>query len=290
LLQGETLEITEFGGRSNGRQNFSPLDTGLQQMSVILNQPKWKKFLSLKQERNIIAQAIPYGDGKESNFPQIEAPEKPSTVVETPPKKRKRSDEEIALRKAKKLKSKNKEDQEWKQLSEEHTSQLSAKPTKDEKTANGEVPESKSRESAKIPMSDAAITPLLATKAKEIVKARREEKLQEKQIRAKQIHQETSDLDPKPGQVLQYLEEYRSHLESGSEWKFKKQHQKWVVKNLYTYAWESDDLVIPYLKSVRGQARHRLALEAKQLIDDKEGEYGEDVVGRAERVLNALGE
>jgi hypothetical protein len=271
-------------------------------MSVVLNQPKWKKFLSLKRQRNIINEAMSNEDGKESNVPQIDASEKQATVVETPLKKRKRSDEEIALRKAKKLKSKNKEGQEWKQLSEEHTSQLSAKPSEDEKTANGEKianggklandepTESNSRESAKTPMSDAAATPLLATKAKEIAKARREEKLQEKQKRAKQSNQDTSDVDPKPGQVLQYLEEYRSHIKSGSEWKFKKQHQKWIVKNLYSYAWESDDLLIPYLKSVKGQARQRLALEAKQLIDDKEEEYGEDVIGRAERVLKALGE
>src|SRR5271170_1813419 len=259
-------------------------------MSLVLNQPKWRKFLTLKRQRNIINEAIPNGDGTEPNAPQIDVPEKQSTVLETPTKKRKRSDEEIALRKAKKLKSKNKDGQEWKQLSEEHESQLSAKPNEDEKPPNGEAPESKPRESAKTSMSDDAPVPLLATKAKDIVKARREEKLREKQKRAKQPIQVPSDLDQKPGQVLQYLEEYRSHIKSGSEWKFKKQHQKWIVKNLYTYAWEGDDLVIPYLKSVKGRARQRLALGAKELIDDKEGEHGEDVIRRAERVLKALGE
>jgi hypothetical protein len=261
------------------------------EMSLVLNQPKWQKFLSLKRQRNIINEPILNGDRKESNIPQIDTSEKQSTVLETPTtKKRKRSEEEIALRKAKKLKSKKKDGQEWKQLSEEHDSQLSAKPNEDEKTANGEAPESKPQESAKTPMSDAAPMPLLATKAKEISKARREEKLREKQKRAKQPNQDTSDLDQKPSQVLQYLEEYRSHIKSGSEWKFKKQHQKWIVKNLYTYAWESDDLVIPYLKSMQGQVRQRLVLGAKELIEDKEGEHGEDVVGRAERVLKALAE
>src|SRR5271154_5461633 len=190
-------------------------------MSLVLNQPKWQRFLSLKRERNIIIEPILNGDGTESHIPQIDASEKQSTVLETPEtKKRKRSEEEIALRKAKKLKSKKKDGQEWKQLSEEHTAQLSAKPNEDEKTANGEAPQSKPQESPKTPISDVAPVPLLATKAKEIAKTRREEKLREKQKRAKQLNQDTSDLDQKPSQVLQYLEEYRSHINSGSEWKF----------------------------------------------------------------------
>jgi WKF domain len=257
------------------RQTFS---IEKKEMSLVLNQPKWQKFLSLKRQRNIINEPILIGDAKESNIPQIDSSEKQSTVFETPPtKKRKRSEEEIALRKAKKLKSKKKDGQEWKH-------------NEDETTAKGEAPESKPQESAKTPMSDAAPVPLLATKAKEIAKARREEKLREKQKRAKELNQDTSDMDQKPSQVLQYLEEYHSHIKSGSEWKFKKQHQTWIVKNLYTYAWESDDLVIPYLKSVQGQVRQRLALGAKELIEDKEGAHGEDVIGRAERVLKALAE
>ena len=81
-------------------------------MSLVLNQPKWQKFLSLKRQRNITNEPILNGDRKESNIPQIDASEKQSTVLETPPtKKRKRSEEEIALRKAKKLKSKKKDSQ-----------------------------------------------------------------------------------------------------------------------------------------------------------------------------------
>src|SRR5271155_1750552 len=151
-------------------------------MSLVLNQPKWQRFLSLKRQRTIIIEPILNGDRTESHIPQIDASEKQSTLLETPPtKKRKRSEEEIALRKAKKLKSKKKDGQEWKQLSEEHESQLSTKQNEDEKTANGEAPESTPQESAKTPMSDAAPVPLLATKAKQIAKTRREGKLREEQ-------------------------------------------------------------------------------------------------------------
>ena len=258
-------------------------------MSFALNQPKWKKFLSLKWQRNTIKETALNGDGFPSNVPQADLAEK-SPDVENHTKKRKRTEEEIALRKAKKLKSKKKDGQEWKQLSEEHKSQSSAKPTEDERTANGDDSGSESPEPAKKPIPDTAATPLLAAKAKEIVKARREEKSQEKKKGKKEPIQDGSDLDEKASQVLHYLEEYRSHMKSGSGWKFKKQHQNWILKNLYTYTWESDDLVIPYLKSVVGQARERLALGAKELIDDKEGEHGEVVVRRAERVLEALKE
>lgn len=259
-------------------------------MSLVLNQPKWKKFLSLKRQRNTITETALNGDGFPSNVAQTDVSEKSPGVENPPTKKRKRTEEEIALRKAKKLKSKKKDGQEWKQLSEEHKSQLSAKPTEDEKTANGEDSGSKSPEPAKKPIPDAAAAQLLAAKAKEIVKARREEKSQEKKKGKKEPIQDGSDLDEKASQVLHYLEEYRSHIKSGSGWKFKKQHQNWILKNLYTYAWESDDLVIPYLKSVVGQARERLALGAKELIDDKEGEHGEGVIRRAESVLEALKE
>ena len=263
-------------------------------MSVALNEPKWRKFLSLKRQRNIIHETIGGAGSKELNVVRNGDSENQSAADDTSPtKKRKRSEEEIVLRKAKKLKSKNKEGRSWEQLSEEHRAQSSAKTRENEKGANAEDPEpivDQLLESAKTPASDAASPTLLASKAKEIAKARKKEKLQEKQKRGEQPSQDTSKLEPKTSQILQYLEEYRSHINSGSEWKFKKQHQNWIVKNLYTYAWESDDLVITYLKSVKGQARQRLALGAKELTDDKEGEHGEEVIRRAERVLRALGE
>ena len=259
-------------------------------MSLVLNQPKWKKFLSLKIQRNTIKEPALNGESPESNIPQPEPYEQQSATVAAPPtKKRKRTEEEIALRKEKKLKSKKKDGQDWKQLSEEHKSQLSAKPPEDEKNANDDDPRSKSPGPAK-PISDAVAVPLLAAKAKDIVKARREEKLKEKPKQKKAPIQDSFNFDQKASEVLHYLEEYRSHINTGSEWKFKKQHQNWILKNLYTYAWESEDLVIPYLKSMMGQARERLALGAKEMIDDKEGQHADAVIRRAEMVLEALGE
>jgi hypothetical protein len=259
-------------------------------MSIPLNQPKWKKFLALKRQRHIIKATETYENGEEPSILQSDAPVKLSMVEPSPTKKRKRTEEEIALRKAKKLKSKNKDSQEWKQLSEEHKSNLSAEPNGDTTNSAPGNPDMNGEQPPETESSSDASASLLAAKAKEIARVRREEKLQDKQTREKPPKYETSDLEQKAIQVLQYLEDYRSHVKSGAEWKFKKQYQNWIVKHLYTYMWENDELVIMYLQSIEGQARQRLAVAAKERIEkNDDGESGEIAIRRAERVLKALG-
>ena len=92
----------------------------------------------------------------------------------------------------------------------------------------------------------------------------------------------------KSSQVIEYLEQYQAHLDSGSDWKFKKQHQNWIVKHLYSCPWKSDEQVIRYVRTIQGQARERLIARAKKVKDGKKEEYGEDVIHRAEQVLISL--
>jgi hypothetical protein len=184
-------------------------------------------------------------------------------------------------------------------LSKEHQKSLSAeKKTDEEEPAATESDLEKSKQVTEPDQStstskakpDAA---LLSTKAKEIAKARREEKLQEKQQTPKKQRTEASLSDKKADQVVEYLEEYRAHVASGAEWKFKKQHQNWIIKHLYSYLWKSDDIVVAYLKTVKGHARDRLVADAKEVVRlavEDEKAHGPDVVQRAQSVITALSE
>lgn len=261
---------------------------------VTLNQPKWRKFLSLKGESNNSLLVASAANGVSATDVPIANPQ---ATVETP-KKRKRSEEEIARRKAKKIKSKGKESQEWKQLSEDHEKTLATAQNKEDQAAATEsifeettsplpVDQTESAQASKAQL-DAV---LLSTKAKEIAKARREEKLQEKEKPPKKPVKDASMSDKKADQVLEYLEDYRTHLDSGSEWKFKKQHQNWIVKHLYSYAWKDDGPVVGYLKTVQGKARERLVADAHEIVRQVGGDekaHGEDVVKRAKNVIKAL--
>jgi hypothetical protein len=118
--------------------------------------------------------------------------------------------------------------------------------------------------------------------------------MHERQERSKETRKESARLGgsgEKANQVLEYLDEYQAHVDSGSEWKFKKQHQNWIVKHLYSYAWKRDDLVIGYLKTVQGKARQRLIDEAKQVVRVTEEERKTDseaAVQRAQGIIGAL--
>jgi len=258
-------------------------------------QPKWRKLVALKGEEKqpgdtIKAEdktkaAVVVPDGRLKNTPDAHAPPEP--------KKRKRTEEEIAQRKAKKIKKKGKETQEWNQLSEDHQKQLAAEQAKEE--GEEATPPQVSSESTNGAQSkpDGA---LLSTKAKEIAKAQREERLQERQKRPKATRTENADPGKsveKANQVLQYLDEYHEHVNSGAEWKFRKQHQNWIVKHLYIYSWKSDDLVIGYLKTVQGKARQRLIDEAEKIVRDNgedETRHDQDAFRRAEGIIRALSE
>jgi hypothetical protein len=269
---------------------------------VALNEPKWKKFLSLK--------------GQESNASNVKAvendtkaPANASANLQSPadtPKKRKRTEEEIALRKAKKLKSKGKESQEWKQLSDDKS--LSAETPKvespqkvdEERPAATEPTSEQAKTTTLIDQAEGfahtskteADAALLSTKAKEIAKARREEKLQEKKAPKKKVKEAIVN-ERKATDVQMYLDNYHAHVTHGITWKFKKQHQNWIVKHLYSYKWKDEDQVVEYLKTVQGQARERLVTEAREVVrlaEEEENAHGQDVVERAQRVINALGE
>jgi hypothetical protein len=254
---------------------------------VPLHQPKWRKFLSLKGEASKPSDmSTLISDDK--SISHVNDTAKESTTVDpvVTPKKRKRTEEEIALRKAKKLKSKDKEGQEWKQLVDSHQNQQ-ATPSKAE--SSPEATESNASENYQDAKKDSKPeSALLSKKAKEIAKARRDEKLQTKQEQAKK--QKVDDLDTyrKSNQVLEYLEQYQAHLDSGADWKFKKQYQNWIVKHLYSFPWKSDDLVIRYLKSVQGSARERLITTAREVKEEEKGVHGEDAIRRAESVILAL--
>jgi hypothetical protein len=265
---------------------------------AVLNQPKWRKFLALKGEENKPVDRNQVLNGSKQEVVGDNAPSK-KAVVEVAPKKRKRTEEEIAQRKAKKLKSKGKETKEWNQLSEDHQKNAEAEQKVDEKKSTAVENDSTSRETqdkknASTSKPDAA---LLSTKAKEIAKVQRDEKLQDKKPpqkkRPNKREREALALEKKAEQVVEYLERYQAHVDSGSEWKFKKQHQNWIVKHLYKYPWKSNDLVIGYLKTVQGRSRERLVTDAKEvvrLVSEDEKAYSEDAVRRAQGVIEALKE
>jgi len=128
---------------------------------------------------------------------------------------------------------------------------------------------------------------LFSKKAKEIAKARREEKRNERSTpsKASQKNDSSNGVEKKAKEVLEYLKQYDEHVTKGSEWKFKKQHQNWILKNLYSYAWKSDELVYQYLKTIQGHAKERLVASTKEITEAEEGTYGEDAVRRAQTIL-----
>lgn len=261
-----------------------------------LNQPKWRKFLSLKGEPKVKNIEIPSTENSKVKDKNASSHSNgTSQSMPSPPtKKRQRTEEEIAARKAKKLKSKGKEGQEWQKLTEDREKQLSASenqdgtiPATDEES---KVPNANETTPAKI--TEPSTDELLSKKAREISKARRKEKLQEKQQQSpkKEKVKVDQNLDRKSKQVEEYLDAYGKHVDSGSEWKFKKQYQIWILKHLYDYQWKSDELLIRYLKTVQGGARERLVTDAKEVIKSAEGtEDTKDVnLERAEKVVKAL--
>lgn len=265
-----------------------------------LNQPKWRKFLSLKGEENKPAGASVISNGTKSEVSKTNAASKNIPAIEAAPKKRKRTDEEIAQRKAKKLKSKGKEVPEWKQLSEDHQKNVEAEQkTGEENNSTVVVNDLESKESEDVTNSptskpDAA---LLSTKAKKIAKVQRDEKLQDKKQpqkkRPNKREKEALAQEKKAEVVQEYLERYQNHVDSGTDWKFKKQHQNWIVKHLYKHPWKSDDLVIGYLKTVQGNVRERLLADAKDVVrkaGEDEKAYGEEIIRRAQSVIEALKE
>jgi len=255
-----------------------------------LHVPNWRKFISLKGELSPPKNFDEKATNDSSVSPaKVVNPHAPSNVPENPPpaKKRKiRTEDEIAQRKIKKLKSKGKEDQEWKRLSETHAKE----PKTTDKSAVPELATEVAADSQESPGVTKTETTLLSAKAKEIKKARREEKLQQNQGQ-KTSKKDVANMNRKAGEVLKYLTEYREHVDSDAPWKFKKQHQNWIVKHLYDYAWTDDDLLIKYLKTVQGKARERIIEDGRKIIDASEEDGNttdEAVIRRAQSVIKAI--
>ena len=250
---------------------------------VVLHRPNWRKFLVLRSEPNgrldVPTEEQTVGDLATSSPKVVE----PAST----PKKRKRTEEEIAARKDKKLKSKKKEGADWKQLSETH--QVSGQSKANESKSATELNEAETTTKLSNDGSNSkSEQTLLSMKARQIVNALRDEKVQEERKPSKKRIKENMEQEKKAQQALEYLHEYRAHINSGSAWKFKKQQQNWIVKQLYIFPWKDDDLVIHYLKTVQGGTRARLIEEAKKIVEDKEGTHGKDVIQRAESLLEAL--
>lgn len=247
-----------------------------------LHQPNWRKFLSLKPDRNILRDDSYFVNAASPPVSaQVEEPPTPSS----PTKKRKRTDEEIAQRKEKKLRSKANGEKEWQSLSNGNSNPVipvSPKGASNEK--EGEEGEEDDKAISQ-PASDA----LLSSKAKEIAKARREEKRKEKSAPTSNKTPEKAIVgsgdEKKANEVDEYLKEYDAHVNKGGEWKFKKQHQNWILKNLYTHAWKSDELLYQYLKSIQGQARERFVAGAGEVTKAEEGKFTEDALRRAHAIL-----
>lgn len=110
----------------------------------------------------------------------------------------------------------------------------------------------------------------------------REEKKSKKRGKADAISERKAD------QVIQYLNEFGQHLGAGSPWKFKKQHQNWIVKHLYNFPWKNETLLIRYLETVQGQTRGRLLDEASKILNETGSVYPENIKDRAKNVSQAL--
>jgi hypothetical protein len=259
-------------------------------MSVVPHQPKWRKLLFLKREPKT-SEPKPVTNEVQADVSHSEIESKNGETL-PPIKKRTRSEEEIALRKAKKLKSKSRESQEWKELSGDHRTFVSSElaTSDDSRLSSGQSGVNADRTSETVDTSIAkSNVVLLSTKAKEIAKARRDEKVQDKPKKtSKKRAKESAEFERKSSLVLEYIDRYGAHIDSGAPWKFKKQHQNWIVKHLYRFPWKNDELVIRYLGTVQGKVRDRLSADAKRILEDSEGKYAESLIYRAKSVMQAL--
>jgi hypothetical protein len=247
-----------------------------------LHQPNWKKFLSLKSDRNILRDDSYFANAASL---AVSAPVEQPPTPSAPTKKRKRTDEEIAQRKEKKLRSKANGEKEWQSLSNGNSNP--PLPESTDGSSNEKKVEDAEDDGKAIsqPASDA----LLSSKAKEIAKAQREEKRKEKSTSTLNKTPEKATVrsgdEKKANEVDEYLKEYDRHVNDGGEWKFKKQHQNWILKNLYTHAWKSDELLHQYIQSIQGQARERFVAGAAEITKAEEGKFTEDALRRAHAIL-----
>jgi WKF domain len=247
-----------------------------------LHQPNWRKYLSLKPDRNILRDDSYFANAAP---PAVSAQVEEAPAPSSPAKKRKRTDEEIAQRKEKKLRSKANGVKEWQSLSNGNPAPSVPESTDGASNENETEETEDDGKAISQPASDA----LLSSKAKEIAKARREEKRKEKPTPTPNKTPEKPTVgsgdDKKANEVDEYLKEYDAHVNAGGEWKFKKQHQNWILKNLYIHPWKSDEFLYQYLKSIQGQARERFVAGAAEVTKSDEGKFSDGALRRAQAIL-----
>ena len=58
----------------------------------------------------------------------------------------------------------------------------------------------------------------------------------------------------------------------GSEWKFSKKNQVWILKNMYNLEKVPSKyfkILVPYVESMQGEGKNRVRAEAQELLENK---------------------
>jgi hypothetical protein len=93
---------------------------------------------------------------------------------------------------------------------------------------------------------------------------------------------------PPEADQLTYLRSYHNDREN---WKFSKQKQNWILKNLYTIPDTYHDALVSYVEGLQGGSRQRVVEDAKQVVDswnkfmreEDETKEGEEASGDAKK-------
>jgi len=253
-------------------------------MMATLHQPKWRKFLTLKGEQNK-ANGKAHTEEIKGDTQTNDVPLNSTNPVSPKTKKRQRSAEEIAARKAKKLKSKAEKSHNSIEASvHNETRNLSSK---DEEETHVDVGNSGDSVDEVSEVTGKGKDPaLLAEKAREIAKKQREQKVQDRQDQKEpQVVEKEEISDERVHQLFDYLHRY----EMGTGWKFKKAEQKWMEKHLYEFDWADKEVVIlKYIGNMRGFSRRRVMTNAKKIGEEGGEQHGEEVLAKARKVVQVL--
>ncbi|KAG0684604.1 hypothetical protein C6P40_005079, partial [Pichia californica] len=64
---------------------------------------------------------------------------------------------------------------------------------------------------------------------------------------------------------LHYLRQFK---EDKSNWKFSKQKQNWIIKNIKNIPEEYENIMFEYLNSIQGGSRDRVIIDMKKVIEE----------------------
>lgn len=82
----------------------------------------------------------------------------------------------------------------------------------------------------------------------------------------KRIKQPKSERSPGP--VPDQLVYLRQYSENREEWKFSKQKQNWILKNLFDISSDYNDAIIKYVEGIQGGSRTRVLEAAEKIVDN----------------------